>query len=126
MKLNLKKDLDSARTILNLFHTVDITDENLLKICNQKSIHGRIKGYGFVDIVIDDGFDPSYLSGEVAFSTFEKLAPNLKFRAFTTLLDSNRNLSNITNISDSIHEFLISKGYRTLNAQEWFIKYYEI
>ena len=142
----LPDDLNTVKKLLLLFHPeVRVTDEQLAKMIKRGSynwmqIEGRVTGYGYISLIIDNKNDTSNLWGSGwQLDEFKKRHHRLQFNIFRTSLDKfptnvledyDENLG-VFKASESYKLYplysLILKdaGYRVMTAREWFDYYYK-
>ncbi len=142
----LNKDLNTMRAILYLFHpeAPAVDDKKLADMCRNGSydwvgISGNIKGYGKIDILIDNGHDTTGMYGSGwNIEDFEERQPKMVFNIWRTSMDK-MPTNDLTVYDQSSREFTNSEsyklrpqytkiitnaGYETLSAKEWMEEYY--
>lgn len=129
--------MDTCRKLLKLFHPEcpDVTDDKLSKMCSNGAydwvdIRGDVKGYGRVGLVIDNGWDTTYMYGTGwSLSDFELRQPKLQFKIWRSVIDKDHrpypnSQEESVLLNPEYTRILQEAGYRTKTAGEWMDEYY--
>jgi len=130
------QDYDTCRAILKVFHPelAELPDVQMKKLIRKSSytwysISGSVKKYGFINVVIDNGFDPTFMIGPQELQAFKDRHSTLTFNVWQ-IVDDCKFPDKVdgkpvypSEKSKECAKILFDAGYRVMTVEEWYEDY---